>query len=110
MNVPEWLTDEYVLRVRTFLSGSRILLVRRPQQLHRDIVYTLPEVDPYQLLNSPGWDIADVYRDAVLAKFLGVRSDRLSRDALWSLFRAYLSAKRSVADDFLEELVSGVKL
>lgn len=110
MDVPEWLTDEYVLRVRTFLSGSRILLVKRSQQSYRDIVYTLPEVDPYQLINSPGWDIADVYRDAVLVKLLGVRVNSLTRGSLWSLFRAYLDAKRSVANDFLEELVSGVKL
>ena len=92
----------YIEKVNSILYNSGIYFVVDDSQVIRDIVFTFPRIDARSLINSPGSDIADAYRDAVLAKLFGF--NQVDKETLSRLFEAYLTAKRRVAEQFLEEL------
>lgn len=104
MDFPEWLTDGYVDKVRAFLSRNRMVVSLDDSLASRDVAFTLPYVDPRQLLFSPSIYVEDIYRDAVLVKIYEVPVTSLTRSLLYRLLLAYSSAKLSCSDAFIEKL------
>lgn len=96
-------------RVRSTYLAAR--MYRSNEDLsYRDLVYTLPRVDFRSLINSPGYDIADPFRDAVLLYLFDLSPDVATLDVFRRIFNVYLKVKSDLSVLLIERLLEEVKL